>query len=226
MRTVVHLLRHGEVHNPTGVLYGRAPGYHLSDLGKQMAQRVADVVGDRDIAAVVSSPLERAQETAAPLAEARGVEIQVDPRVIESTNVFEGKRFGVGDGVLKRPQAWPHLWNPFRPSWGEPYKHIAARMMAAVYDARDAAAGHEAVVVSHQLPIWIARLFVERRSFLHDPRRRQCTLCSLTSFTFDGERLITVSYSEPAADMIPFKDRAAPFSAGGAAEADKPAAGA
>ncbi|HSJ21952.1 MAG TPA: histidine phosphatase family protein [Nocardioidaceae bacterium] len=224
MKTVVHLLRHGEVHNPTGVLYGRMSGYHLSDLGQRMAQRVADSVGDRDITHLVSSPLERAQETAAPLAEARGLEIVTDLRVVESTNVFEGETFGPGDGVLRRPSSWRHLWNPLRPSWGEPYKEVAARMLAGVYDARDVARGHEAVVVSHQLPIWITRLHVEGRSFLHDPRRRQCTLCSLTSFTFEDDRLTTVTYSEPAADMIPLKDRKSPFSAGGAAEQDKPPA--
>jgi broad specificity phosphatase PhoE len=223
-RTVVHLLRHGEVYNPEGVLYGRRDGYHLSDLGLKMAQRVADTVGDRDIVSVTASPLERAQEPAAPLAAARGLTVSTDARVIESTNVFEGKRFGVGDGVLRRPSAWRHLWNPFRPSWGEPYKELVARMMAAVLDAREAAAGHEAVLVSHQLPIWITRLHVEGHSFLHDPRRRQCTLCSLTSFVFDGERITTVRYSEPAADMLPVKDRAAPFSAGGAAADDKPPA--
>jgi broad specificity phosphatase PhoE len=224
MKTVVHLLRHGEVHNPTGVLYGRRPGYHLSELGREMAQRVADTVADRDIAHVVSSPLERAQETAEPLAKARGLDVTTDARAIESTNVFEGKTFGVGDGVLRKPASWRHLWNPFRPSWGEPYKDLVARMMAAVHDARAAAAGHEAVVVSHQLPIWITRLHVEDRSFLHDPRRRQCTLCSLTSFTFDGDRITTVTYSEPAADLIPAKDKAAPFSAGGAPAEDKPPA--
>jgi broad specificity phosphatase PhoE len=224
MKTTVHLLRHGEVHNPTGVLYGRRDGFHLSELGRTMAQRVADVVGGRDITHIVSSPLERAQETASPLAEVREVDIVTDARVIESTNVFEGETFGVGDGVLKRPAAWKHLWNPFRPSWGEPYKQVAARMLAGVYDARDAARGHEAVVVSHQLPIWITRLHVEGRSFLHDPRRRQCTLCSLTSFTFEGDRLTSLSYSEPAADLIPVQDRTAPFSAGGAAAEDKPPA--
>ena len=222
MKTVVHLLRHGEVHNPTGVLYGRMPGYHLSELGREMAQRVADTIGDRDITHLVSSPLERAQETATPLAKAVGVDITTDRRVIESTNVFEGQTFGVGDGVLKKPPAWRHLWNPLRPSWGEPYRQLVARMMAAVYDARDAASGHEAVIVSHQLPIWITRLHVEGRSFLHDPRRRHCTLCSLPSFGFDGETLTTVRYSEPAADLIPVADRRAPFSAGGAPAEDKP----
>jgi broad specificity phosphatase PhoE len=222
--TTVHLLRHGEVHNPGGVLYGRMDGYHLSDLGTAMAQRVADAVRDRDITHLVSSPLERARETAAPLAEARGLEVHVDPRVIESTNVFEGAAFAAGNGVLRKPSSWRHLWNPFKPSWGEPYKELVARMMAAVYDARDAARGHEAVVVSHQLPIWITRLHVENRSFLHDPRRRQCTLCSLTSLTFAGDTLTTVRYSEPAADLIPAQDRRAPFSAGGAPESSKPPA--
>ena len=220
--TTVHLLRHGEVYNPEGVLYGRRDGYHLSDLGVRMAERVADVIGERDIVHVRSSPLERAQETARPLATARGLEIVTDERVIESTNVFEGERFGVGDGALRKPSAWRHLWNPFKPSWGEPYKDIVARMMAAVHDARIAAAGHEAVVVSHQLPIWTTRLHVEKRSFLHDPRKRQCTLCSLTSFHFVGDRLTQVSYSEPAGDLIPVKDKSAPFSAGGAPEEKQP----
>jgi broad specificity phosphatase PhoE len=213
--TTVHLLRHGEVDNPTGVLYGRLPGYRLSELGRRMAQRVADTVGDRDITHVVSSPLERAQETARPLAVARGLEVVTDPRAIESSNVFEGGRFSVRGSILSRPSAWPALWNPFRPSWGEPYKAVAARMMAAVRDARDAARGHEAVLVSHQLPIWVTRLDVEGRSFLHNPRRRQCTLCSLTSLVFDGDRLVTLRYSEPAADLIPVKDRNKSFSSGG-----------
>jgi broad specificity phosphatase PhoE len=221
-RTTVHLLRHGEVHNPTGVLYGRLPDYHLSKLGRQMAQRIADAVGDRDITHMVASPLERAQETARPLALVRGVDIVTDARVIESTNVFEGRRFSMGDGIVKRPQTWRHLWNPMRPSWGEPYKAVVARMMASVYDARDSARGHEAVIVSHQLPIWITRLHVENRSFLHNPRNRQCTLCSLTSLVFDGDHLVSLRYSEPAADLIPIKDRKAVFSAGGA-DADEAA---
>ena len=220
--TIVHLLRHGEVHNPEGVLYGRRDGFHLSDLGRQMAQKVADVVGDRDIVHMRVSPLERVRETAQPLADARGLEPVVDERVIESTNVFEGERFGAGVGALRDPRNWRYLWNPMRPSWGEPYKQVVARMMSAVHDARIAATGHEAVVVSHQLPIWISRLHVERRSFLHDPRKRQCTLCSLTSFHFVGDRVAQVSYSEPAGDLIPVQDRSAPFSAGGAPEEKRP----
>lgn len=220
-QTLVHLMRHGEVHNPTGLLYGRLPGYHLSDLGRRMAQKVADTVGDRDITQVWASPLERAQETAKPLATVRGVEIRIDERVIESTNVFQGEPFGMGAGTLRRPSAWRHLWNPWRPSWGEPYVEIVERMMAAVHDARDAARGHEAVLVSHQLPIWTTRLHVEHKSFLHDPRKRQCTLCSLTTLHFEDDTLTKVSYSEPAGDLIPVRDRKAPFSAGGTPDEDR-----
>jgi broad specificity phosphatase PhoE len=220
--TIVHLMRHGEVHNPDGTLYGRRTGYHLSELGQKMAQKVADTVKDRDIVHLRSSPLERAQETAQPLADARGLEIVTDERVIESTNVFEGTGFGEGARPLRSPKAWVHLWNPFRPSWGEPYKHVAARMMAAVEDVRDAARGHEAVIVSHQLPIWVTRLAAEDRRFIHDPRRRKCTLCSLTSLHFTDDTLATVTYSEPAGDLIPARDKAAPFSAGGAPEENRP----
>lgn len=224
-RTTVHLLRHGEVYNPDGILYGRADGYHLSTLGRRMADRVADRVGHRDIVAVVSSPLERAQETAAPLARARGVEVETDERVIESSSVFAGQRFGVRRSILRSPEVWKHLWNPFRPSWGEPYRDIAERMLATVADVRDRARGHEAVIVSHQLPIWTTRLAAEGRSFMHDPRKRHCTLCSLTSFTYDGDRLVQIGYSEPAGDLIPVADRGKVFSAGGKGEAPPPRPG-
>ncbi len=201
--TVVHLMRHGEVHNPGGILYGRLPGYHLSELGRAMAEKVAAALAGRDVRAVHASPLERAQETAAPIAATFDVPITTDPRLIEAANVFEGKSFGVGDGSLRNPSHWRHLYNPFRPSWGEPYAAQASRMHAAVAAARDAARGHEAVCVSHQLPIWIARCRAENRRLWHDPRRRQCTLASLTSFTYVGQTLVSVDYSEPAAELLP-----------------------
>lgn len=221
--TIVHVLRHGEVHNPEGILYGRRPGYHLSELGRVMAERVAETLQGRDIVHLVSSPLERAQETAQPIADVTELAVDTDPRLIESTNVFEGKAFGGGAAaILGDPSMWVHLLNPLRPSWGEPYAEVAARMQAAVLDARIAAHGHEAVLVSHQLPIWVARLSAERRSFVHDPRKRQCTLCSLTSFHFDERGLVRVSYSEPAGDLIPVGDKHATFSAGGAPDERRP----
>ncbi len=202
-RTVVHLLRHGEVYNPEGVLYGRLPGFHLSDLGKAMAERVAETLTGLDISYLAASPLERAQETASPTAAAFGLPIVTDDKVIEAANCFEGRRFGPGDGSLRRPETWRHLYNPFRPSWGEPYHDIAVRMLAAMHDAREAARGREALVVSHQLPIWMARSYVEGHRLWHDPRSRQCSLASLTTFTYSDARIVSVAYSEPAADLVP-----------------------
>jgi broad specificity phosphatase PhoE len=202
-RTVVHLLRHGEVHNPDGVLYGRMAGFRLSTVGEKQALTVAEYLANHDLAVVLSSPLERARQTAAPVAEAHGLEVVVDDRLIEADNLFEGQRVSVGDGALRSPKHWPKLRNPFRPSWGEPFLDIAHRMLAAVHRARVEAAGHEAVCVSHQLPIWTVRRFLEGRRLWHDPRRRQCSLASLTSLEFADEELVRISYTEPAGSTDP-----------------------
>jgi len=202
VRTVVHVMRHGEVFNPSKILYGRIPGFRLSKLGEEMAEVVAASLNKNDITYVVASPLERAQQTATPIARSHNLELATDSNLIESENVFEGQRVSVGDGVLRNPRTWRHLWNPFRPSWGEPYVQVAARMKLAIEDARKNAVGHEAVCVSHQLPIWVARLDGEKRSFLHDPRKRQCSLASLTSFVFDDDKLVSIEYSEPAAELV------------------------
>jgi broad specificity phosphatase PhoE len=201
--TVVHLMRHGEVHNPEGILYGRLPGYYLSELGREMAEMVARFLAPKDVVRVVASPLERAQETAGPIAAAFDLPIETDDRLIEAGNYFEGKTFGVGDGALSKPSTWPRLVNPFTPSWGEPYEAIAARMLGAIADARAAAHGHEAVLVSHQLPVWTVRNKLEGKRLWHDPRKRECTLASLTSLTFDDDRLVSLDYSEPAASLLP-----------------------
>lgn len=200
--TTVHLLRHGEVYNPDGVLYGRLPGFHLSDRGRLMAQRAAAALADRDIAMVIASPLDRAQETAAPIAAVHGLDVGVDEGLIEAANTFEGQRVGVGDGVLRSPAAWRHLWNPFTPSWGEPYAQLAQRMHNSVIAAKNMAPGNEIVLVSHQLPIWIARLHAEKRRYWHDPRKRQCSLASLTSLRFAGDDLVSITYTEPARDLL------------------------
>jgi len=200
--TVVHVLRHGEVHNPGKILYGRLPGFRLSELGAQMAKAAAQALADRDIVHVVASPLERAQETAEPIAAQFKLPVAADERLLESTNWFEGKRFSVGDGALRDPRNWWVLRDPVTPSWGEPYKLIGERMLAALHAARANAEGHEAVCVSHQLPIWTLRRFVERKRLWHDPRTRQCGLASLTSFHFEGEKVVGIAYSEPAAHLV------------------------
>jgi broad specificity phosphatase PhoE len=202
-RTTVHLVRHGEVENPGGVLYGRMPGFALSELGKRQALVVAEHLAGNDVTHVVASPLERAQQTAAPITDSHRLVLDTDEQLIEASNVFEGKRVAVGDGALRSPKYWGQLRNPFRPSWGEPYMEIARRMLAAVYRARAKAEGHEAVCVSHQLPIWTVRRFLEGKRLWHDPRRRECSLASLTSLLFEGERLVAIRYTEPAGASSP-----------------------
>ena len=201
--TVVHLVRHGEVHNPEGVLYGRLPGFRLSADGEAMAGRAAEWLTGRGVTHLVSSPLERARQTAAPIAEALDLPVAVDERLIEAGNAFEGMRVAGGRGVFRSPGNWWRLRNPVRPSWGEPYVEIAARMLAAVEAARDAARGSAAVCVSHQLPIWTLRLHLEGRRYAHDPRRRECGLASVTSVTYEGDRVAGIAYAEPAGATDP-----------------------
>src|SRR5437879_13615625 len=101
--TIVHLVRHGEVHNPQGVLYGRLPGYHLSTRGEQQAIIVAEFLAERDIVHVAHSPLQRARQTAAPTAASHRLDPVVDGRLIEAGNLFEGQEVSVGDGAVRDP---------------------------------------------------------------------------------------------------------------------------
>jgi broad specificity phosphatase PhoE len=203
--TTVHLLRHGQVENPNRVLYGRLPGYHLSALGLQMAEAAAGYLKDVPLTHLRCSPLERAQETMAPVAATRPeLDVVIDDRLIEADNLFAGQVFGEKSWTLLKPSNWWLLRNPLRPSWGEPYVDIVARMNAAVLDAAEAAGpGGQALVVSHQLPIWMMRSHAEGRRLLHDPRRRQCTLASITSITLIEGRIVRVDYSEPAGHLLP-----------------------
>lgn len=203
--TTVHLLRHGEVHNPAGVLYGRLPGFSLSDLGVAQAKLAAEYLAIRPIGHLVSSPLERARQTARPLADALGLPIEVDERLIEAANHLEGKPVAGGAGLFRDPSLFRFYYNPIRPSWGEPYAHIATRVLAAARVAAGAARAigpdAEAVCVSHQLPIVCARRRAEGKRLFHDPRRRRCALASVTSFTFDGDAITAIDYAEPAATL-------------------------
>ncbi|WP_284980143.1 histidine phosphatase family protein [Arthrobacter sp. fls2-241-R2A-200] len=211
-QATVHLLRHGEVHNPDGVLYGRLPEFHLSERGRDMARMLAEhfvarATAGAKISYLAASPLTRAQETAMPTSEALGLEIHTEPRIIEAENHFQGLHPTKAEFL--KPKHWWYFWNPLQPSWGEPYKQQAARVLAAVQDARTAAIhlagdGAEAILVSHQLPIWATRLTAEGRSLAHDPRKRECTLASLTSLVFDDAgKIIRVDYSQPAAVLLP-----------------------
>lgn len=204
-RATVHVMRHGQVFNPDGLLYGRLPGFGLSPLGHEMAKRMADYFADYQLTHLRCSPLLRARETIAPSAARHShLELVIDDRLLEAENLFEGRIFGPGNKALRDPRMFWHMRNPLRPSWGEPYKQIAARMLAALGDAAEAAGeGGQALVVSHQLPIFIARRAVEGKPFVHDPRKRQTTLASVTTFEFENGRPVDVSYREVVRDLLP-----------------------
>lgn len=200
-------MRHGEVHNPDGILYGRIPGYHLSELGHRMAAAAAQSLSGRPVTGLFASPLQRAQESAQPWAEAFDLEIVTDERLIEPTNKFEGKKFEFGPQVLTRPQSWPWILNPFRPSWGEPFSSVADRMMAVIEDAHASVDEGEVVLVSHQMPIVMVQRLLSGRKLYHDPRKRRCSLSSITTLALrdpaeEGPRFIEVNYQDPAAELL------------------------
>ena len=193
----LHLVRHGEVHNPRRVLYGRLPGYGLSTDGRRMARQAAEFVHglDRPLSALIASPLQRTRESAEPFTELFGIEPVIDERVIEPTNVFEGRRMV---RALLNPWNWRHLRRPALPSWGEPYNDVIARMNKAMTEAWGSVDGGDVVIVSHQLPIWVTHLAVAGLSTRHDPRERRCALSSVTSFEMADGKWTEVSYAEPA----------------------------
>lgn len=195
-KTTVHLVRHGEVYNPRKVLYGRMPGYHLSSRGRSMAAVTAQFFNGRDVTYLAASPLERAQETATPIAKVTGLDIDTRDDIIEAGNTFEGLRTKGWRSQLLHPVRWRHMRNPLTPSWGEPYAEICERMCAAVDDAREKAEGHEAVLVSHQLPIVMVQRFVQGKRLAH--ASRECDLASVTSLVFDGDVVVDWSYNTPA----------------------------
>lgn len=205
-QALVHLCRHGQVFNPDGVLYGRLPDFHLSDLGRQMADRLGDYFADRDVTHLRCSPLERAQETMAPIAAGHtDLDVVTDERVIEAWNHLQGHVLKGMETDLKDPRLWRFLVNPFRPSWGEPYVEVVERMGAAIRDAADAADGHEAVIVAHELPIYISRLKAEGRRLVHNPMTRQCTLASVTTLEVTDGTIRFAGYAEPNRDLLPVK---------------------
>ncbi len=199
---LLHLVRHGEVENPEGILYGRIPGYALSERGRRMAALAATSLAERPIGVIVASPLQRARESAAPWASAFGLPVTLDERIIEPWNVFEGTRMRE---AIRKPSNWRHLLHPRRPSWGEPYVEIRDRMLAAMDEAWYEADEGEIVFVSHQPPIEMVSRSVRGLPLPNDHRKRRTSLSSITTFRRDGATpsgWSEVYYQEPAAGLL------------------------
>jgi broad specificity phosphatase PhoE len=197
--TRIHLVRHGEVDNPNGVLYGRLPNFALTALGRQMAEASAQELASTgaNYTKLISSPLIRTLQSARPISEALKLSVATESLIIEPTNIFEGKKVGLAT-VMANPAYLLKLYNPLQPSWGEPYKQIVARMTEALRRSWDETASGEVVMVSHQLPIWALHLAVSGKPLWHDPRSRRCDLSSITSFEFKNNKLVEVDYRDPA----------------------------
>jgi broad specificity phosphatase PhoE len=178
----VHLVRHGEVYNPDGVLYERLPGFRLSDYGRTLALSAVNAIDHTRVSALVVSPLQRTKESIAPWEAATGLTATEDERVIEAWNEFRGLNLRGGRALITRPDLWKYLTNPAEPSWGEPYVDIADRMLAAMWNAADSVDSGDVVIVTHQLPIWAVHLKLAGERLAHNPARRRCALSSVTSF--------------------------------------------
>jgi broad specificity phosphatase PhoE len=167
-----------------------------------MAAAAAESMVGHPVTRLYASPLQRAQESAQPWAKIFGLPITTEARLIEPTNKFEGKKFEFGPGVLRHPQAWPWVVNPLKPSWGEAYLSVVGRMLAAIEDARVSVETGEVVMVSHQMPIVMVQRAVAGQRPFHDPRKRRCSLSSITTLEKRGDTFVEVGYQEPAAELL------------------------
>ena len=198
LTATIHLVRHGEVENPKGVIYGRLPGYNLSERGEKQADEAGRYLSERALGAIWASPLERAQETAAAIAAFHpSLEVVTDHRLIESETTLEG----VGKtlwALLRSPKHWWRLRDPWTPSWGESFVEIRARMVDAIMAAVEAAGGGEVVIVSHQTPVLVARLALTRRRMPPWLARLPCQTGSVTTIVLEESRAIGGDYFVPS----------------------------
>jgi len=172
----LHLVRHGEVDNPNDVVYADLPGFVLSELGHRQAAAAAAYLATTGVGAVVSSPLERALQTAQPIAEATQVAVTTDGRLTEWG--LSGRWAGVAWDDL--PTAYPgeveaYLVSPHDLSFSpESLDALAKRMAAVVADLGREHPGATVVVVSHMDPVQALRLHLLGRplsDLLVDPPR-------------------------------------------------------
>lgn len=200
----IHLVRHGEVDNPDRVLYGRIPGFVLSERGHEMAKLAAEALAanGRTVARLLASPLERAQQSAQPIARQFDLEIETESGIIEPTNWFEGMVNDGPDAAFRKPRYWHKFWNPFRPSWGEPYRSVADRVIGAMDRALDSTPHGDVVMVSHQSPIWMAHRAIAGKPLFHNPAKRRCDLSSITSFAKRDGSWVEIDYQSPAASLL------------------------
>ena len=145
----VWLARHGEAHNPGGLLYGRLPRVRLTPEGRRQAQAIADLLGPRPIQAVYSSPMLRARKTAELIAASHATRLRLDRDLLEIKTAWQGQPLA----DLERIN-WDFYANP-RGKDDETIQAIFERMHRWLQRVLRRYAGAEVVGVSHGDPILI-----------------------------------------------------------------------
>lgn len=148
----LYLVRHGEVHNLKGVIYGHLPGFGLSERGREQIERAAAVLAaNGPFAALYASPLQRAQQSAAILADRLGLQVATEERIVETgIGTFQGRRFEeLPQPYITEQGAHPEL---------ESAAAIRERLLQWVDQMRARHAGEQIIAVSHRDPIIVALL--------------------------------------------------------------------
>lgn len=185
MKTTVHLTRHGEVHNPEKILYGRIPGFVLSETGKQQVHALGKHIAKKKIRHVYTSPLDRTRETASILSTYIPMEhMHPDARLLENATPLEGKplkEIALHDFNF---YATEHIKNG-----GERIADIADRMTQFFEEIRVRHTNEEVLVVSHGDPIMITYAYYSGLPLTLASIRGDSYVPTATGFTivFEGE---------------------------------------
>jgi broad specificity phosphatase PhoE len=200
MPTLIHLVRHAEVHNPENIWYGLLEGFPLSDAGRRRAQQLGEHFAGHPLAAVYASPMERALETADAIAARHGLAVAPCAGIIEVRSFLQGQP--ADPRVLFKLRNLRYFVNPLRPSWGEPYRSVADRMLRSIERIRRAHPDEEVVAVSHMTPIQVGRLAVEGRQLSPLLARLPCARGSVTTLVFDKDRWVRTDYQQVGGPAI------------------------
>lgn len=207
--TLVVLVRHGATATTGRELPGRASGLHLSDVGQQQAKVAADRIAalqddKRKVAAVYASPLERTRETAAPIADALGLEVKVEKGLLE---LDMGEWTGMTIAAASKKPEWKTIQrypSSFRFPGGESFLEMQARMVETLGRLRAEHPGEVVVAVSHADPIRVAAAHA-LGTHLDLFQRIVVSPCSLTAVALgdDGPTVLMVNATDDARSFVP-----------------------
>lgn len=197
VRTRLYLVRHCDVHNPDGVLYGHLPGFRLSDRGVRQAHALGEYLAQTPVRQIYASPLERAQQTAHIIASyLDGVPVTTTPELVEARfgGYLQGTRYR--DVPWRKPLWFVHMVRPGVLPNDETVTEMASRIRAPLTRLLHDHPGAGGVCVSHGDPIQAFWVEAEHRSpyALH---RLQCAKGGMLELDYEGEHLVDKRYRPP-----------------------------